>query len=110
MELSVEERLLLLNLLPAQGDITTLRIVRDLHTALGFSEEEHEKLQFKQEGSRVDWTGQLDKTIPIGPRAHIVIANELEKRSREGVLPMQAVPLYERFCEEEAEEEATSEG
>lgn len=109
MNLSVGERVILLNVLPQQGDIITLRIVRDLQSALSFSEREHKKLKFNQEGQRVNWTGELSKTVPIGPKAHVVIQTELEKQSREGTLPMQAVTLYERFCGEVAEE-AVSEG
>ncbi len=109
MKLSVGDRLILLNVLPQQGDIVTLRIVRDLQSALSFSEKEHKQLKFTQEGQRVNWTGEASKAIPIGPKAHIIIQTELEKQSSEGTLPMQAITLYERFCGE-ATEEATSEG
>ncbi len=109
MKLSVGDRLILLNVLPQQGDIITLRIVRDLQSALSFSEKEHKQLKFSQEGQRVNWTGEVNKAVPIGPKAHIVIQTELEKQSQAGNLPMQAVELYERFCGE-ASEEAVSEG
>jgi len=41
MELTIAERFVLLNMLPQQGDITTVKIVRRLREALSFSEQEH---------------------------------------------------------------------
>ena len=104
MELTVPERLILLNLLPKQGDITTIRIIRDLQADLSFSEEEHKALQFVQDGSRVTWTpnGVGAVNIKIGPKASRLIAEVLESLSQEGKLGLEHLSLYERFCEEEA--------
>ena len=40
-ELGVLERLKLLEILPAQGDISTIKIVRELRESLSFKEDEH---------------------------------------------------------------------
>lgn len=45
MELKVAERLMLLNLLPKEGDIVTLRVIRDAQQAIGLTEEELEALE-----------------------------------------------------------------
>jgi Fe-S-cluster-containing dehydrogenase component len=42
------ERLILLNSLPATGDILTIRAIGDLRSQLAFTDEEHETLQFKR--------------------------------------------------------------
>ena len=42
--LSVKGRLMLLGILPAEGDLTTIRIVRELREGLSFSETEHKQL------------------------------------------------------------------
>ena len=41
MQLAVLERLKLLEILPREGDITTIKICRDLREALSFKENEH---------------------------------------------------------------------
>lgn len=47
MFLNVLERLLLLQLLPESGNLTTITIVRQLRESLSFNEDEHEVLQFR---------------------------------------------------------------
>ena len=47
MKLSVFERLILLNVMPKEGDFTTLKIIRNLQEALSFSEEELKVLDVK---------------------------------------------------------------
>src|SRR5207247_9230228 len=63
MEFSVQERLILLSILPAEGDLTTLRIVRGLREQLSFSEEEHALLKFNQAENRVAWDAEAAKLI-----------------------------------------------
>lgn len=53
MKLTVMERVTLLQELPPHGDITSLRIVRELRENLGFSEKERKEIGFR-EGE--DWT------------------------------------------------------
>ena len=45
MELKVAERLMLLNLLPQEGDIVTLRVVREAQQVIGLSEDELKELE-----------------------------------------------------------------
>jgi len=47
MELKVAERLMLLNLLPKEGDLTTLRVVREAIHTIGLSDEELTALEIK---------------------------------------------------------------
>ena len=53
MKLSVKARLLILQVLPDESNITTMRIVRDLKGALSFSEAESKALAFK---NGEDWS------------------------------------------------------
>lgn len=73
--LSVKSRLMLLGILPPQGDLTTIRIVRELREGLSFSEGEHKDLQMAQNGGQVTWQeGAIpDKVLDIGPKAAEVI-------------------------------------
>ena len=59
MEFKAMERMMLLNLLKdAEGDVTMLRIVRDTQSKIGFSEEELEALDFKQDAAQVRWNAR----------------------------------------------------
>ena len=102
MKLSVSERIVLLNILPKEGDITTLRIVRELRDALSFSEEEHGALQFKElEGGGTEWNpdGVSDRPVEIGPRAFTLISEALEKLNKNQKLVEDYVSVWDKFCE-----------
>jgi len=99
MKLSITERVALLDTLPRQGDVTTLRILRDLEMALSFSEEEYAELGITQEGSRISWEENVDKDVAVGPKAHTLIAENLEQLNAAKNLPVACLSLYEKFCE-----------
>jgi len=105
MELAVVDRFLLLGILPPEGDITTLRIVRDLRRDLGFSEEELEafKIKLHKDTGQVQWdvTTATSKEVPVGPKAHSLIAEALKKLSKEKKLRADHLDLYDRFVEED---------
>ncbi len=99
MLLSVFERVLLLNILPREGDFKTLKILRKLKDDLGFSEDELKALQFKQEGTKVEWRQEADtpKEVPVGEVAHGLIADILKKLDEQKKLQMEHMDLYEKF-------------
>jgi len=101
MELSVFDRLILLNIMPKEGDFTTLKIVRKLREDLSFSEDEHKALEFKQDNGNVQWKqdGDIPKEVPIGEKASDVIAEVLKKLDKEKKLQEGHYNLYERFVE-----------
>ena len=97
MELSVLERLVLLQILPDSGSYMTIKIVRQLREELSFSEDEHEKLNFQQEGQQVKWDGELDKKMAFGAKARNIIVEALEKLDDEGQVGEQHLSLFEKF-------------
>lgn len=101
MELSVGERLVLLSMLPREGDLATIRIVHELRQELSFSEGEHTDLEIKQEGDGVVWKG-TDKTkeVPIGARAHVLIADALKALDEEKKLTTEHLDVWAKFSEE----------
>ena len=115
MKLKVAERLILLNLLPQEGDIVTLRVIRDSQAVIGLSEEELGELELKhpknEDGSedpnRLIWKAEADqeKEIPIGPRATSIIVEKLEKLNSEKKLTIQQVGLYEKFVDPPEEDD-----
>jgi hypothetical protein len=101
VELSVFDRLILLNIMPKEGDFTTLKIVRKLREDLSFSEEEHAVLEFKNDNGSVQWkqTGDVPKDVPIGEKAADLIADVLKNLDKEKKLKDEHYTLFERFVE-----------
>lgn len=101
MELQVGERLVLLSVLPQEGDFTTLKIVRELRESLSFTEDEHKTYDFKQEGNFVIWNKEKDvsKDVHIGEKANDIIVAALKKLNEEKKLRDEHFSLYEKFVE-----------
>ena len=99
MELSVLERLLLLNLLPAEGSFTNLKLTRVTREDLSFTEEENKVLNFQQEGETLKWKDGAvgDKKIVIGEIVTQTIVKALKKLNDEEKLRDEHMSLYERF-------------
>ena len=102
MELDVAERLVLLQLLrDVEGDLTTLRIIRDLKASLSFSEEEHKVHNFRQENGLSFWD-HPDKTkdVDIGDKAMEMVRKRINELSAMKKLHIDALTVCERFLEE----------
>jgi len=65
LKLNTAQRLVLLDVLPKEGNYTTLKIVRKLKESLSFSEEEHKRLKFVQDGDGVRWDEKGEELKPI---------------------------------------------
>ena len=107
MELSVHDRLLLLNLLPKEGDLTSIRIVRQLRESLSFSEEDHKTLhmeQFEDEQTHqmmLRWNQEFPaKEVSIGPKAQLLIGDQLKALDSAKKLTEEFLSLYDRFVVE----------
>lgn len=100
----VAERIHLLNLLPAEGDITTLRIVRQLREALSFSEAEHTDFAMQVEGGRVTWDAAKAgaKDVEVGEKARSIIGAALQRASEAGKLSSDLVAVYDACVDEPA--------
>src|SRR3972149_297196 len=98
MKLNVGDRLIALHILPVEGDITTLRILRDLKGRLSFTEEEHKLLQFKQVPGGQSWTPEAvgDVEILMGPKALSMIAEAFERMNQAKKLTLEMLPTYEK--------------
>lgn len=99
MLLNVEERIVLLGILPKEGDFTTLKIIRDLQAELSFSEEENASLGLRREGEMVYWDKAEDKgkEIALGGVARKVVVDRLVDLEAKKKLPMDYFGVYERF-------------
>jgi len=106
MLLNIAERISLLNVLPQQGNILTLRIVQELRTSLSFTEEEMEKWKIKNQkvegGVVITWDEDFvkeTKDIKIGKAATGIIKQGLLRLDSQKQLRLDMIPLYEKFVE-----------
>lgn len=99
MKLNAFERITLLQLLPAEGSVTKLRIVKTLVDALGFSEDEHKILGIKEANGQVSWNASADvgKDVEIGEVGLGLIRDAFRERSNNDKLLLAQLPVYERF-------------
>ena len=107
MLLSVHSRLILLGMVAkTEGDLTTLRLVRDFQAALGFDEAELAALKFVTvegvgrggpEGS-ITWTqGVAPKEVEVGPVLKKVLTGMFDAQAKAEKLTLELLPLYEQF-------------
>jgi len=103
MTLTIKERMLLLTILPREGDIASLRIIAALRAALSLSEEEHAKFGIVIKGDQVQWNPSIpqESEIEIGPRALVMIADKLKELSeaKPPKLTEDFIPLWDKFVE-----------
>jgi len=101
MKLGVFDRLILLNILPKEGDFTTLKIIRTMREDLSFSEEEHKALEFVFNEGNVQWKREADvqRDINFGEKATDIIVEVLKKLNSDKKLTDQHYSLYEKFIE-----------
>jgi hypothetical protein len=102
MRLSVTDRLSILNILPKEGDITTLRILQDLISRVGFTEDEYAAWNIRSEDTQIKWDSAAahDVEIEIGPKAFVLIAEALDNLEKTRRLRMEYLGLYEKFHKE----------
>lgn len=106
MNLTVLERLVLLNLLPKEGSFTTLKLVRKAREALSFDDIENRKLAFVQDGDQVRWneSERIVKEVELGDMMTLEVVKALKKLDEDGKLRDEHLTLYEKFIEQRKEQ------
>jgi len=101
MKLRIGERLILLGILPNEGNFATLKIVRKLQAELSFDEKEFKEYSIVQEGDKVNWSAKKDiekpKDVVIGEKANDIIFEALKKLDNENKLTQDHFSLCEKF-------------
>ena len=105
IDLTVLERLVLLNVIPKEGDFTTLKLVRKFREELSFNEAENKVLDFKQEGDQVKWDEKASvvKEFDLAEDSQVrkLIVDALKKLSDDKKLRDEHFTLYEKFVDGE---------
>ncbi len=102
MQLNVLDRVALLSILPKEGDITSLRLVRETREDLSFSDAERKELHFiKLPNGRMGWepNGELTKEVKLGDTIIGMIVVALKDLNEKKKLQEEHLDLYERFVE-----------
>jgi len=103
MLLTVRERLILLSILPQEGDFLTLKVLRNLQESFSFTEGELARYKFVQVEDKVTWDDKVEqgKEIEIGKKANDIIVLALSKLNEQKKLRMEHFDLYSKFVEQE---------
>lgn len=113
MRLTIANRISLLDLLPQQGNIVTLRLLQDLRKKVALSEEEIKKFGVKQvrsgdTGILIQWAPEFDKIrvdILMNESEKTIITREIMRLESQGQLTMNMLPLYDYFVDNKEPEE-----
>jgi len=109
--LGIKERFALLAVLPGQGNIMTLRVVRELREELAPSGKEIKAFGIREEkeGNQksIRWNPEKakNKEIAIDDARRSIVTEALRKANKAEILTEDLIPLYERFVEKNYEEE-----
>jgi len=99
VKLKLYERLTAVDILPKEGGIVTLRLIRDLTQKLGPSADELREFEVKQEGNTVTWgvKGNEDIQFDLKEKEQDLLKAELEKLDKAGKLEMRHYSLYNKI-------------
>ena len=103
MTLSIIERIQLLNLLPTEGNIVTLRIINDVRRDLSFSEKEIKAFEIKNnpETGQIKWNPKKTKAkeIAVGDATKQIVVDVLKKLDSDKKLTNMHIPLWDKFVQ-----------
>jgi len=98
---------MLLELLPVEGDITTIKIIRKLKESLSFTEEEYKlygvTVTNSSEGTiNITWdenkdTQENQADIQFGEKATDIICDAIENANKKKKLTVEHIDLYDKF-------------
>jgi len=101
MQLTPIERLTLLSLLPREGNLMTMRVVRDLQASLAFSDAEIEEFKARELGDGVIRVERNEpREIAISNAGLDLLSDHLRRAEKEGRLTLPMLALYERIVME----------
>ncbi len=104
MKLNVKDRMLLFSILPREGDIVSLKLLRKVREDLALSEVESKKYveaQLPNGNTLLQGKYKTTKDIHVGDVVMTIIVAKLEELNKAKKLHEDHIGLYERFIEKE---------
>ena len=114
MKLGMRDRFVLLNILPPEGDIATIKIVHRLRQDLAPTEQEFKDYNIVQKEGQVMWDDAMEKKRgpqekKIGPKAFMLIEEAFEKLNKDKKLTEGHLSTYLLFSGDEKKEDSDEE-
>jgi len=99
MKLSIAERIVLMQILPTEGDYLTYKILQELKLDLGFDEKEVKEYNIAFDDGKMTWDVTKDqyKDIEIGDKASEIITESLKRLDKDKKINRSNFELYEKF-------------
>ena len=100
MELGIKDRIALQRILPKEGNMVTLRLVRELRENLEFTPEEIKQLKIEFSALGVKWDPEQSDyvaDIDINEHNEPIIKQALRELDRQNKLPAMAMDLWDLF-------------
>lgn len=103
MKLNVNERLIIVGIVPEKGNFKTMTTVEKLKSILHLSEEEIKKYEVIQKGESLLWNKLgVEKTeVEISELGHELIMDGFEKLDKKEELTLQQFTVYKYLKEEQ---------
>ena len=103
VELTIAQRAILMQIIPQEGDFLTFKIIKDMKSQIGFSEEDLQKFEIKQVDKIMTWNREKEetKTVSLGEKGIEIIITALHKLNDEKKINDTNFDLYQQFVKEE---------
>ena len=106
----MRDRFVLLNILPPEGDISTIKIVHRLRMELAPTEKELKDYKVTQNEGQVQWDDAMEKKRgaqekKIGAKAFSIIEEAFEKLNKDKKLTEGHLETFLKFSAEDKKEE-----
>jgi len=104
IELSVAERFAVLGVLPEQGNIITIKLLREFKEEIAFKEEEVKELGLKiDENGQASWSIEAEKKagkkkFAVADALADTIKKNLQMLDSRSQLKESHIPIWELFC------------
>lgn len=102
-KLNISERLMIMQILPKEGNFVLLKMIRDLNSKVGFSADEIQEFNIKTNDDKITWDskGMVEKAIDFKIKELEIIADALKKLDKESKLEFRHFSIFEKFAIEE---------
>lgn len=101
VSLGIADRISLLSIMPAEGNVITMRVMRGFTSDLSFTSKELEEWCIVTEGQQIRWDSNedTDREYAIAPAVMGIIKSTLKKLDDEQKITAALLPVYEKFME-----------
>ena len=100
VKLNVGDRMMTLSILPKEGNIITIRLIRELISKLGLRDTELEQFEVKQtpEGLMFNEKGREQIEFEMSEVETELIRGSLKELDSKNKLIPDMIPIWEKFC------------